>query len=440
MEDWKTYKLSQIAEIIGGGTPSTSKPDYWNGEISWLTPKDLTNYEYRYISNGERSITQKGLNNSSARLLPKDTVLMSSRAPIGYLAIAENELCTNQGFKSFILDNEKVDTTFFYYLLKSKVEFIKSLGTGTTFAEVSATKLKGIEFDFPKLKDQKAIAKILSSLDDKIELNRKMNATLEEMARAVFKAWFVDFEPVLANADNQPSTSASPEIAKLFPAEFQESELGLIPKGWEVNKVGETVQSFDFVANGSFASLKKNVTTYDQPEFALYIRTTDFNSDFGGNLKYVDESSFDYLSKSYLKGDETIISNVGDVGTVFRPPVWLDMPMTLGSNAVGIRYKNPSYIQWYFKSNFGQHQIRSITTGSAQLKFNKTNLRNLDLLLPTETILDKFDEFEESLNNYSNLLKKESLRLSEIRDSLLPRLISGKIAVGEIEKEVADAM
>jgi type I restriction enzyme, S subunit len=115
--NWQTFKLSQIGEIISGGTPSTSVPEYWNGDVSWITPADLSGYVEKTIAKGRKSITERGLKNSSARIIPKGSVLFSSRAPIGYVAIASKELATNQGFKS-IIPNSKVDSEYLYYFLK----------------------------------------------------------------------------------------------------------------------------------------------------------------------------------------------------------------------------------------------------------------------------------------------------------------------------------
>lgn len=125
---WKNYKLEEIAEIIGGGTPSTTDPDFWGEEIPWITPRDLASTDERFISRGERCITKKGLQNSSARLLPAGTVLLTTRAPIGYLRIALNPICTNQGFKSLIPKAEIADNQFLFYLLKNNVEYLKSVG------------------------------------------------------------------------------------------------------------------------------------------------------------------------------------------------------------------------------------------------------------------------------------------------------------------------
>jgi len=124
IDGWREVSLGEIGEIVGGGTPSTKKESYYGGNISWITPKDLSTHNERYIFMGERSITEEGLANSSAKLMPKGTVLFSSRAPIGYVAIAGKELCTNQGFKSLIPKNGLADSEFLYYLLNFRSSII----------------------------------------------------------------------------------------------------------------------------------------------------------------------------------------------------------------------------------------------------------------------------------------------------------------------------
>ena len=188
---WKTYKLSEIGTVVGGATPSTSVSSYYGGDIPWLTPKDLSNFQDRYIEKGERNITQEGLDSCSAQLLPANTVLFSSRAPIGYVAIAKNPIATNQGFKS-IIPNEKVDSLFLYYILKYNKDRIEAMGSGTTFKEVSGAVMKNVEISLPGLEEQRRIAGILGAIDDKIENNRRINENLEQQAQALYKQWFVD--------------------------------------------------------------------------------------------------------------------------------------------------------------------------------------------------------------------------------------------------------
>ena len=179
MKTWKILRLGEIGTVVGGATPSTADLSNYDGDIAWITPKDLSTFQGREISRGERMISRKGFETCSCKLLPKGSVLFSSRAPIGYVAIASNELCTNQGFKSVIPNEKFVDSQFLYYLLVSNRKKIEALGSGTTFIEVSGNVMKNFEVLMPNLKTQKRIAAILSSLDDKIELNRRINDNFE---------------------------------------------------------------------------------------------------------------------------------------------------------------------------------------------------------------------------------------------------------------------
>lgn len=178
MAIWKECTLSEIGKIVGGATPSTKKEENYGGNIPWITPKDLSNFSGRYISRGERNITEKGLRSCSTQIMPKNSILFSSRAPIGYVAIADNDLCTNQGFKS-VVPNDNVDPLFVYYLLKFNKDKIEGLGSGTTFKEVSGTTMKNVVVKVPEtIEEQRRISSILDAIDKKIELNQEINNNL----------------------------------------------------------------------------------------------------------------------------------------------------------------------------------------------------------------------------------------------------------------------
>ena len=179
MTKWKTCTLADLGTVVGGATPSTKKVEnYEGGTIAWITPKDLAGYTGRYIWRGERNITECGLNSCSAKMMPAHSILFSSRAPIGYVAIAGQEMCTNQGFKS-VIPNENTDYMFLYYLLKFNKDKIEAMGSGTTFKEVSGSTMRGIEVTVPELLDeQRNIASVLSAIDAKIEKNEAINENL----------------------------------------------------------------------------------------------------------------------------------------------------------------------------------------------------------------------------------------------------------------------
>lgn len=212
------------------------------------------------------------------------------------------------------------------------------------------------------------------------------------------------------------------------------SEVGEIPTTFTLCKIGEIPMLVtDYVANGSFASLKANVTLYQGKNFAYFIRNTDLKSD--SFSVFVDQHSYEFLSKSVLYGGEVIISNVGDVGSVFLCPV-LDRPMTLGNNIILLRPENHSlryYLYIWFKHAQGQALIQGIKGGSAQPKFNKTDFKNLTIAIPNDDILRKFDETVSPMFELISNNNAESKNLSSLRDTLLPKLMSGELEVSKID-------
>ena len=460
MSNWTTSKLSDVIEIIGGGTPKRSENKYWNGDIPWLSVADFNN-DFRYVNDSIEHITELGLQKSSTKLLDKDHLIISARGTVGCLAqlsvpMAFNQSCYGLNGKEGIINNG-----FLYYFLKNNISELKQKTHGAVFDTITRDTFEHIQISYPDLGTQKGIAKNLGSFDDKIQLNTQINQTLEQIAQALFKSWFVDFDPVRAKvqalsdglsleqaelaamqaisgktpeeltalSQTQPERYAElAETAKAFPCEMVEVDGVEVPMGWDNQSVGDVVNVVDYVANGSFATLKENVTLLTEPDYAIYVRTTDFNSGFSKELRYVDKSAYDFLAKSVLIGNEVIISNVGDVGTVFRSPSWLGMPMTLGSNAIALKnYDIPHYLYLYFSSHKGQHDISSIVTGSAQLKFNKTNFRSLKVLMPNNSLLSKFEKIVLPIFEKIDANMAENLKLEEIRDLLLPRLLSGKM-------------
>lgn len=155
-KSWGFVRLKNIGEIVGGGTPKTNVSEYWDGNIPWLTPADFSSHEGMYISSGARSITEKGLKSSSARMIPTNSVLFSSRAPIGYIAIAANPVSTNQGFKS-IVPYDFAMAPYLYYCLKARTNNIIQRATGTTFKEISGSAMAETIIPLPPINEQKRI-------------------------------------------------------------------------------------------------------------------------------------------------------------------------------------------------------------------------------------------------------------------------------------------
>lgn len=293
------------------------------------------------------------------------------------------------------------DEDYLYYLVTSPIvrnPAIKSMVGSSGRQRVQTDVIQNLEIDVPELAIQKKIGSILKRIDDKIELNRKINDNLCEQIKATYKR-------IIDGSNNLKVT-----------------RIGDLP-----------IYVTDYVANGSFASLKENVTLYQEPNYAYFIRNTDLKS---GNFDvYVDEHSYNFLSKSTLKGKEIIISNVGDVGSVFLCPK-LNKPMTLGNNVIMIEPEDEKlryYLYSLFKWFDGYNLIQGIKGGSAVPKFNKTDFKNIKINLPLEKELEEFNNFVSPY--FEKIIQNQDAnkRLSELRDSLLPKLMSGEIDVDSIE-------
>ena len=185
--EWKEKKLSDVAEIVGGGTPPTAVEKYWNGNIQWFTPTEIKS---KYIVNSKRTITQVGLDTSSAKLLPKGTLLFSSRATVGEVGIAVQECTTNQGFQSFIVNKNNEPEFLYNWIIKNKKEFIRR-ASGSTFLEIGKSEIKKIKLHIPALPEQTKIANFLSSVDNKIEQVGKQLDESKQFKKALLQQMFV---------------------------------------------------------------------------------------------------------------------------------------------------------------------------------------------------------------------------------------------------------
>lgn len=182
--NWQNLQLQDIGSIVAGGTPSTKNPNNFGGGVAWITPADLTGYTDKYISKGKRNLSKTGLKNSSAILLPKGSVLCSSRAPIGYVVIAENEIATNQGFKNVVPNTKIVNSEYLYYFLKGNKDLITSFASGTTFLEISAKRFSAIPIPVPPMAEQRRIVRKIEELFGVIDRDiQRLTDTLEQLSQ-----------------------------------------------------------------------------------------------------------------------------------------------------------------------------------------------------------------------------------------------------------------
>lgn len=398
MAEWIECKISDIGTVVGGATPSTKKAEnYEGGNISWITPKDLSTFSGRYIKRGERNITETGLKSCSTQLMPKNTVLFSSRAPIGYVAIAANEVCTNQGFKS-VIPNENTDALFLYYLLKYNKDKIESMGSGTTFKEVSGNTMKNIVVSAPTDKKvQENIASVLGSIDDKIEENERINNNLEQQAQALFKAWFVDFE----------------------------LNSGIMPSHWHICQLGSvariSTEVFSPSKNPNVEVEHYSIPSYDEKRYPVF------------------ESSDGIKSNKYrLTHNSVMISKLNpNTKRIWRPYCISNTPVCstefIVYEPVKVSYRD--FVYSIIDSKKFSNFLCAHTTGSTNSRQRVTPsiTLNYDIVLPDDETICMFSSIVSPMYDTIENNIKENQLLAETRDKLLPKLMSGKLDVSNID-------
>ncbi|MCB4227659.1 restriction endonuclease subunit S [Mannheimia haemolytica] len=436
-EDWGLFSLQEVcSRITSGGTPSRKNEDFYkNGSVCWVKTKELENY---YIYDTEEKITSDAIKNSSAKILPQNTILLAMYgATVGELGILSKDMACNQACCALIVNSDQFDYRYVFYLLKLHKKEIQSLATGAAQQNLSATVIRDFTFGFPILEKQKNIANILECLDKKIQLNTQTNQTLEAIAQAIFKSWFVDFDPVRAKAaalnegksEHEANLAAMSvicgkdtselsdtecstlwQIAEAFPSEFVENEeFGEVPKGWEVKKVGE-------IANFIKGKKPKQISNFQENEMLPHILVASLSgkySEFAPTEKAVICQNTETLILMDGSGSGKI--SIGHNGVV-------------GSTLAKLNLNNEKYwaiIHLLLKNK--ELDIQQHTTGTSIPHTDKTRVLNYNLIIPCDIILNWFNGYLENTLHSILTNRNKNLSLEKIRDELLPKLLSGEI-------------
>ncbi len=394
INNWKPYKLSEIIDLIGGGTPKTNVAEYWNGNIPWLSVVDFGNGQ-KHVFTTEKTITEKGLKESSTKILKKGQLIISARGTVGELAVLGKNMAFNQSCYG-ITANCKTENDFLYYLLKHSIQRIKKHTHGAVFDTITKQTFDNIEVEIPEsLSTQQSIASILSSLDDKIELNLQMNQTLETMAQAIFKEWFVDFN---------------------FPG-FDGLLVDGLPKGWRKEPID---QSNDFL-NG--LALQK----YPVKEASNYLPVI--------KIRELRQGITDSSDKANLEVPEQYIINDGDV--LFSWSGSLDVVLWCeGRGALNqhlFKVSSNVFPKWFYYLwvKYYLPKFQAIAAGKATTMghIQRKHLTETLINNPTSEVLEKADQVISPLIQRYIAIKIENQTLTQLRDSLLPKLLTGKISL-----------
>lgn len=404
--EWKEVTLGEISSKIGDGLHGTPKyddegPYYFINGNNLNCGKIIIKDDTKRVGEDEFVKNQKELN--------EQTILVSINGTIGNVAKYNNELCILGKSACYINVIKEVDKEFIYYVLTS-ANFKRNItneATGTTIKNVSLKQMREYKFNIPcNISDQRCIASILSSLDRKIELNNKINADLEEMAQAIFKNWFVDFEP-------------------FKDGKFVDSELGMIPEGWKVGTIGDIVEfqngftfsSKDFSENGEY----KIITIKSVQDGCLVTE---------GSSK-VTEYPTKMPAYCKLQSGDILLSLTGNVG---RCCLVTETNLLLNQRVAKIKAKecyDNSFSYALFRLKETKELLISISRGTAQANLSPVEASKLPMVIPSEDARKSFSMISDSIMNKIISIHIENSRLSTLRDTLLPRLMSGEIEVPE---------
>lgn len=371
-EEWKEVKLGEIIDLTMGQSP---KSEYYNEKkegTPFLQGNSTFGIKYPEIERYTTKVT---------RLAKKGDILMSVRAPVGDLNISNMDICIGRGLCSMRMLNGQQE--FLYYLMKYYISELKNRESGTVFSSINKKDIETLPINLPPLQEQKAIADTLSDIDDKIELNNKINQNLEAQAQAIFKSWFIDFEP-------------------FQDGEFVESELGMIPKGWEVVKLGDIIS----ICNGKRP--KEKVDIKDKKNKYPILGAS-------GVMGYTN----DYMYNEPI----LVIGRVGTHGVVQKvsDKVWTS------DNTMIIK---TTYYEFVNQVLLGL-DYKSLNRGSTQPLLAQKDIKDQKIAIPYKN-KDTLNLFENILSKYRrqiDSLEIQNQKLSQLRGTLLPKLMSGEIRI-----------
>lgn len=412
MEEYNRIKIQHIcSNICSGGTPKSTITEYYGGNIPWLNTKEIN---FNQIYKTEKTITNEGLNNSSAKWIPAKSVIVAMYgATAGKVAINRIPLTTNQACCNLMINPTKADYRFVYYALCNDYTYLASLANGGAQQNLNAQQIKDFAIPLPSLEGQKRIANILSSFDEKIELNRRINENLEQQAQALFKSWFVDFEPFKNG-------------------KFVDSELGKIPEGWKVLRADEI-----FNINIGKTPPRKESIWFSKSENSN-IKWISI-SDMGNCGPFINDSS-EYLTPDAVNKFNIII--------VPKNTVLLSFKLTLGrvviakdnltTNEAIARFCLPNnrFREFTYLTLKNYDYFKLGNTSSIATAVNSKIIKGMKILFPLNEIIEDFSNIVKPIFDLIESYSDEIDRLSKLRDTLLPRLMSGELQVNDDNKYI----
>lgn len=398
---WESKQIGEIAEVVGGGTPKTEIVDYWDGEIKWFTPSEIG--KTKYVFDSDRHITEKGLKNSSAKLLPKNALLLSSRATVGEISIALTECSTNQGFQSLITKSN-VDNDFIYYLISTiKNEFLRR-SSGSTFLEINKNEIKRMPINIPELSEQKKISNLFSAIDNKIEMLEKKCEYYQD-----FKKYLM--QRIFSSSDDKLRFDFNDEwrIRRLNEITFYQEGPGV--RNYQYTKEGVKLLNVGNFVNNALEL--DNTDKYISNEEA-YGKYKHFLVDEGDLLIACSGIKAEYFDEKIAFAENKHLPLCMNTSTMrFK---------SLDENTLNLRY-----LKYYFQTQSFKKQVFQVMTGSAQFNFGPTHLKYFKIPIPCLDEQIKIYQMFESIDIKILNIYREIMKVKEFKKGLLQQMFVVRI-------------
>ncbi len=432
--EWQDTTIGAVClKVFSGGTPTSTNPSYYGGAIPWLRTKEVN---YGKVFDTEQHITELGLENSSAKLVPVNSVIVAMYGngdTAGRVAVNKIPLTTNQACCNLVVDPAKADFRFVYYFLMGRYQELVDLKNGGAQQNLNGQLIKAFPFCAPDVCEQSAIADVFESLDDRITLLRETNATLEAIAQALFKSWFVDFDPVRAKMEGRAPEGMDEATAALFPDALEESVLGRVPKGWNTQTFRDTI---NIIGGGTPKTSNPDFWGGEIPWFSVVDAPNATDVFVVDTDKHITEAGLNGSSTKLLPTSTTIISARGTVGRL----ALTGRPMAMNQSCYGLLGKAGDAYFTYFSTTRLVEQLKQRAHGSVFDTITQDTFAGVTVSYPSRKVIAAFEASVEPLMSRlrENLL--QSGTLATLRDTLLPRLISGQLRLPEAQAATEAAL
>lgn len=437
--EWRRGRLESLGRIVTGKTPPTHDSDNFGGSIPFLTPSDFVDGHRRVLP--ARTLTQKGLSTVKGCLVPKGVAVSCIGWQMGKAVLIDGPTVTNQQINTIVPDEAVVDRSYLFYVLTSIRSKIFELGaTSTRTPIVNKTTFASIEITLPPIGYQQSISGILGAIDDRVDLLRQSNSTLESIAQALFKSWFIDFDPVRAKAEGREPEGMDAATAELFPAEFEESALGSVPVGWKPRPIEELAAR---VGMGPFGSNIKVSTFVESGVPVLNGSCLKGVLLEDGDFSFITEQHAERLAGSLVRAGDIVITHRGTLGQVsLIPDGPLHQTYVLSQSQFFLRASQdattPEFMTYFLRSDLGQHLLLANVSqvGVPSISRPVTYLKSIRVVAPSALVAKAFADAVAPLHRRIVLGRRQMTSLSQLRDTLLPRLISGKLRLPEVQEQL----